>query len=97
MAYKIEWTPEAKSELLDLLKFWTEHNQSKTYSIYLNSLIKKQLNIIAHRPKIGKLSDYENVRKWIVRDYSIYYIIQESKIVILKIWDDRRNPMSVIL
>ncbi len=75
MAHQVKWTPEAKSDLLDILEFWIEHNSSKTYSIYLNSLIKKQLKIIAHRPKIGKLSDFENVRKWIVRYYSIYYII----------------------
>ena len=35
MAYKIEWTTKAKSELFDILEFWFKHNQSKTYSIYL--------------------------------------------------------------
>lgn len=30
--FQIEWTKKASKQRVDILEFWIEHNQSKTYS-----------------------------------------------------------------
>jgi toxin YoeB len=44
---------------------------------------------------LGRKTDEENVRVKIVRNYLIFYEITETKIIILTIWDNRRNPENL--
>ncbi|MDT0646670.1 type II toxin-antitoxin system RelE/ParE family toxin [Zunongwangia sp. F260] len=48
--------------------------------------------MIAVYPEIGKLTDHEDVRIKIVRDYFIIYKEESNRIVILSIWNSRQNP-----
>jgi plasmid stabilization system protein ParE len=50
-------------------------------------------NLIAKFPKIGKPSGYRNARIKIVRDYLMVYKEFEDLILIVTIWDGRRNPL----
>lgn len=90
--FKIEWSIEARLDLLDVLEFYINQNGTTDYSRKLNSTIEKSLKLIAKNPLIGILSDYNSVRVFIKGDYEIIYEIVEQSILIIMIWDCRRNP-----
>lgn len=97
MAKKIIWTNKAKRELIDILKYWVERNQSKTFSIKLNNLITEQLQLIAEFPESGKRTDIPNVSLKIIHKYLLYYEMTDEKIYILTIRHGSKNPKTLKL
>lgn len=91
MAYQIVWTEKANIERLHILQFWTDHNQSKVFSLKLNKLFISSIRDIAKRPTIGRKTEFDNVWVKIVREYLIFYEIIKRDIVIVSIWDGRRD------
>lgn len=89
---KIEWLDEAKLDLKDILIFYNERNGSATYSKKLNTKFNKSIQLIAKNPFIGTQTDFSKVRSLITDDYQIIYEIFHHVILIIKIWDCRRNP-----
>ena len=73
MVRKIIWSPNAKVQLTDILKYWIARNKSAIYSKKLNRLFNEAINIISKNAGIGHLTSKENVRVKIVRDYLIVY------------------------
>lgn len=92
MAKRVIWTDNAQQERRDILLFWKTHNQSTAYSKKLNELIKKAVVLISVHPHIGRKTDAENIRVKLIRDYLLFYKETSNEIIILSIWDNRRNP-----
>ena len=92
MAKKIIWTKPAQQSRVRILNFWIENNKSNSYSIKLQKLFKEHLKLLLKYPEIGIISDFENIRILLVRDYNIYYTIEDHDILILAIRDARQNP-----
>ena len=92
MAKQITWSLKAHNDRKEILHYWKVPNQSPTYSKKLNELFKRAIALIANHPRIGRKTNFENVRVKLVRDYLIFYEETENKILILTIWDSRRNP-----
>lgn len=92
MAKKIIWTKPAQQSRFRILNFWIENNKSNSYSIKLQKLFKEHLKLLLKYPEIGIVSDFENIRILLVRDYNIYYTIEDHDILILAIRDARQNP-----
>jgi len=97
MALKVVWSPLAQQKRKDILNYWTEQNQSNTYSIKLNTLFKEAINLVSIYPNIGRKSDINNVRIKIVRDYLIFYSNDDKNIYVLTIWDNRQDPEKIAL
>lgn len=95
MAYKIVWTEKANTERLHILEFWIENNKSKIYSLKLNKLFISAIRDLSKRPNIGRKTEFENIQVKIVRDYLIFYEIIKKEIVILSVWDGRRDKKSL--
>lgn len=89
---KIEWLAEAKLDLRDILDFYIERNGSSLYSKKLNSRFANSIQLLEKNPFIGVKTDFDNVRILIKDDYQIIYEIFDSSILILIVWDCRRNP-----
>lgn len=53
MTLSIKWTRPAAKEKSDILRYWTIHNKSETYSIRLEAEVKKTINRILENPFIG--------------------------------------------
>ena len=90
--YKIEWSTDAKSDLIDILDFYTQRNKSASYSKKLNTEINKSIKILSRNPYIGIKTDYNSVRALIAGDYQIIYEIFDQILLIVMIWDCRQNP-----
>ncbi len=95
MAKKIIWSLNAQKDRKNILQYWNKKNQSNRYSIKLNKLFKDAVKIILNYPGIGKLTDKENIRIKIVKDYLIIYEDLEKEIHILTIWDSRQNSLNL--
>lgn len=97
MAYKIIWTSKAKNELIEILQYWINRNQSNTFSIKLNALITKEVNLILQYPSIGRRTDIPNVYIKAIHKYLLYYQLSNSTLYILTIRHQRRNPETLKL
>lgn len=94
---KIIWTEKANWERKDILDYWIFRNQSKTFSIKLNKLIIENLNLLATNPDLGKKTNLDNIRVQIVRDYLLFYEILDNEILVLSLWDSRRDHKNIKL
>ncbi|MCW3093243.1 MAG: type toxin-antitoxin system RelE/ParE family toxin [Ferruginibacter sp.] len=92
MVRKIIWSGNAKSDKIEILKYWVARNKSNTYSKTLDKLFKEAVNLISKNPGIGHLTNKENVKVKITRDYLIVYEVTDDTVYILAIFDGRRNP-----
>lgn len=88
---KVIWTLKANIERKEIIEYWILRNQSKTFSIKLNKLIIETIKLLAEHPTIGRKTDIKDVRVKIVRDYLIFYEFSKSELIILSIWDGRRE------
>ena len=95
MAFKIEWTINARLDRKEIFTYWNNRNKSNIYSRKLNNLFNTHVESLLKFPSIGKLTDYEQVRFLIVKDYLIFYKIEQQIISIVKIWDSRQDPNKV--
>jgi len=95
MAKEIIWAYRAQQDRKEILQYWRQRNQSNVYSKKLNLLFKQAISLIVQHPKIGRRTDFENVRVKSVRDYLIFYEELPDAIYIPPIWDNRRNPEKI--
>ena len=94
MAKKIVWTNTAQNDRKEIFSYWSKRNKSTLYSLKLNHLFKEALKAVSLHPQIGKLTNYQNARVKIVRDYLIVYRIYDEYISVISIWDGRQNPLK---
>ena len=95
--YKIDWSIEARLDLIDILEFYIIRNKSALYSKKINAKINKSIKLITKNPFIGIQSQIDSVRALITGDYQIIYEIFVDEITIIMIWDCRRDPEDKIL
>ncbi len=95
--YKIEWSIEARLDLIDILDFYYKRNGNTTYSRKLNSKINKSISLVSRNPLAGKHTELDSVRALITGDYQIIYEIIEKTILVVMVWDCRRNPEDKII
>lgn len=96
MVRQIVWGRFSQQERLQILYYWNNRNKSKAFSTKLNSLFNQGLSLVCKYPHIGKPTNKPNIRIKIVREYFLVYEIYEDKIVVLRIWDSRRNPKDLL-
>jgi toxin YoeB len=97
MVKQVVWSNKAQQDRKDILGYWRQRNKSNAYSKKLNELFKEAIKIISDFPKIGKPTDFENVRIKIVRDYFVIYEESEKHIYILTVWDSRQDPEKITI
>jgi hypothetical protein len=51
--YKIDWSIEARLDLIDILEYYNKRNKSSIYSKRLNSKINRSTKLITKNPFIG--------------------------------------------
>ena len=95
MARKVIWSFGAQEDKKSIFRFWNEHNKSSEYSRKLNRLFKAAINLLKDHPYIGRKTKIDNVHIKVVRQYLIVYEVRQYDLVILRIWDGRRNPSEM--
>ena len=92
MAKSIIWTEKAQDQKRQILNYWVKRNKSKTYSKKLIKIFKESVVQISKFPNLGKKTGFYNSRARVIKDDLIVYEEFENEIVVLAIWDTRRNP-----
>ena len=92
---KITWTERANIERKVILDYWINRNKSKSFSLKLNRLFIDNLKLLSSKPNLGRKTKFKNVRVKIIRNYLLFYEIFENEILVLSIWDGRRNPENL--
>jgi plasmid stabilization system protein ParE len=92
MAKWIVWTNTAKKARHDILEYWIKHNGTNTYSKKLSKLFRIKVALLQSGHYLGKPTDFKNVRVSLVSHFSIFYTVGDEEIIIVGIWDNRRNP-----
>jgi len=95
--FKVEWSIEARLDLIDILDFYIKRNGNNQYSRKLHSQINKSINLISKNPNMGTKSEIETVRALITGHYQVIYEIIESVILVVMIWDCRRDPEDRVI
>lgn len=95
--FKIAWSVEARLDLLDILDYYISRNKSNKYSIKLNAKIHKSIKLLSKNPFLGIPTDYDSVRTFVTGDYQIIYEMFDQFLLIIMIWDCRRDPEDKIV
>lgn len=81
------------NEKLDTLNYWYKRNRSTSYPQKLNELFNSTARLLRYSPGLGSVFiPDKNIYQVRVRDYRLYYTFSKSELVILVLWDVRRNP-----
>ena len=89
---RIIWTKEARLDFKATLQFYTERNNSSVYSRKLADEILQIIEKLQNNFFLGRQTSDSDVRVLIKGTFSIFYEIKEKVILILVVWDSRRNP-----
>jgi hypothetical protein len=86
------WSKHADIQLYELLVFFKNRNKSNVYSAKLYKRFNAELEKTLTIPDIGIKTRLKNIRGLIAGNYILYYEIFEDRIIVLKIWDCRKDP-----
>lgn len=93
MALTIYWSKRADSKFDQIIEFI--HNEwGETVTKAFVKKVYDFLDILEEFPEIGTLENKErNIRAFvIVRQLTLFYKIQDNKIILLNFFDNRMNP-----
>ena len=89
---KLIWQKSAQKDRKEIFKYWNNKNKSNQYSKKLNSLFTEKTKTLKEFPYSGSKTNLENIRVLVIENYLVLYEILNSEILILRIFDGRRNP-----
>ena len=92
MALEISYSPQFFDSLETILEFFDERNGSDNFSRKLLKMIRKQIQLVASMPEIGRLTDFPGVRIVFVERFGIEYQIRDKAILIIDIYSCETNP-----
>lgn len=95
MAKRVVWTTSARIGRRLILEYWTKKTKSKNYSQKLSKEFNQRIDYLKKFPKLGKETDFPNVRATSCGHFSIFYINALEAIVIVGVYDTRRNPQMI--
>lgn len=93
---KIIWTTTAETQFFRILEYWTNRNKSNEYPLKLIQKITKRTKQIAQAPNSYRDTDFPHIRVSAMRQYSIFYKVENSNLVIIAFWDNRQDPKRLI-
>lgn len=82
------WSRLATQELLVIFDYFDSRNKSKRYSKKLKNLITQKLSSLNQ----STFPNVSTTQSFLVENYRVYYSIIKMDLIILLVWDVRRNP-----
>lgn len=92
MTKPVVWSQSSKSDLKNIKKFYDTRNQSTAYSKKLLKTFRDSTKLIEKFPYLSIPTEYESVRGFVILEYIIFYEILIDHILVLMVWDTRRDP-----
>lgn len=92
----IVWTDTAAKQRRQILKYWTDRNQSTAFAEKLIEITAKHLKVISKNPEAFKETEFDNLRESAMGHFSLYYKITETQIIVMAFWDNRQDPKKLL-
>jgi len=89
---RIVWSKEARLDVKATVEFYSERNVSNAYSRKLANEIVNIIEKLQSNNFLGLKTSDPQVRVLIKGAFAIFYELKEEEILVLVIWDSRRNP-----
>lgn len=90
-AIEIRWSLSAEADLFEILEFYYQRNGNIEYNLKINDDIKSHIHLLKQNPFLGRPAKHKNVGALIAGNYEILYEYINKVILIIMIWDCRRN------
>ena len=92
----IIWTKTADIQFVGILEYWVKRNKSNAYSKKLVQIVSHRTLQISQNPYSYKKTNFKDIRVASLNNYSIFYKISGSEIIISAFWDNRQNPKKLL-
>ena len=89
------WSTVAKRNIAQIKQFYDDRNKNSNYSKKLRLVFKNAAHVIEMQPEIGTRTNIERIKGFIILNYIIFYEILEDHILILMVWDSRKDPSQI--
>ncbi len=89
---QVRWTLRAINDKRAIYQYWIERNKSNACSLKSDILFAKTANLLSEFPNLGVMTNYKDIKVKTIKEYQLFYKIQDDSIVIITEWDSRRNP-----
>tara|TARA_R110002124_G_C8597034_1_gene483924 strand:+ start:207 stop:521 length:315 start_codon:yes stop_codon:yes gene_type:complete len=92
----VVWTRTADLQFVGILEYWVKRTKSNSYSKKLVNLVTERTNQIAKTPFIYKSTDFKDIRVASLGNFSIFYKLKDTQIIISAFWDNRQDPKKLL-
>lgn len=92
----IVWTKTADIQFIGILEYWAKRNKSVLYSKTLIQLVSERTLQLTENPYLCKVSDFKDTRVASLGNFSIFYKVTDTQIIISAFWDNRQNPKKLL-
>ena len=93
---KVVWTKTADVQFVGVLEYWVKRNRSSIYSKKLVRLVAKKTQQIAKTPHIFEATEVKEIRVAPLENFSIFYKVSDTQIIITAFWDNRQDPEKLL-
>lgn len=94
---KVIWTDDALNDYHQNIEYLLAEWSEIVATDFIED-VNATLELIKLLPEMFPLSDYESVRKAVIRkQISLYYLTEGEKIYLLRFWNNYKNPDSLKL
>ena len=92
---KIVWTEPARFDLRRL-KVWTERNSLPEKAKNEGQRLKQAIETLQYNPRLGTRQPMpdtgnEELRELVVKPYIIRYVLEDERIVLIRMWHSREH------
>ncbi len=88
---KLDWSDRATEDVEAIRNFFDHRNGSAAYSDLLLDKFDAALKRVAKFHELGEIK-HNAIRSIIVKPYQLFYRVTKTEIIVLSVWDGRRNP-----
>jgi plasmid stabilization system protein ParE len=93
---RVIWTEIAVKQRRSILNYWAKRNGNKIYATKIIQITNTFLSEIVLKPDLFRTIDLVNVRCASMGNFSIYYKLTATNIIVLAFWDNRQNPEKLL-
>ena len=99
--YNIEYSMEAKQDLIDIKRYIKYNLQEPNTAQKLIAKIKKEIDSLKDNPEMYSIIDDDiikrfKIRKLVVDNYIVFYRINDENIQIVRVMYGRRNWITLL-
>ena len=92
---EVVWTQKAEQDYYQQIDYLLERWNESTAEIFIDQVFETIELIVTH-PQLYALTDYPQVRKVVLSKYvSLFYRLEEEKIILLRFWPNRQDPQDL--